>query len=399
MRTISPALLILGILGSLSQTAHARPEYAVQLGMVNCTACHVSPTGGGHRNVNGKLFGTRNLETGETTKTDLYYADLRAMAYYPTGSSTIKNGLAMMEAIPSVNIPVIRSNESTLRAVMGYSLGVSAVGARDIYLQWQLGQDAENRFLKYFKMGRFVAPFGLLTDEHRTYTRIQSKTSINDYEMGFSASGDPLDSVHYDLALTQGFQSGGMLISGDMTYALTGNIRWEPFRLPFFVGTSLAGHRASKIKDLPYAWSVYEALSIDRLTGNRVSGSLLAEVSMARGWNDATRNPILNAHFLASDPAFAAAIADSTSLGFYVLANWDIHPRWRLFYKFDEIALDRRYLGDAFIRHGAGVRIVLNGYTHVQVRYEATQVGRAAIKPNSVLGAVNDVMATLHFWL
>src|SRR4051794_11852885 len=65
-----------------SPAAWARPEYASRE-KLNCTACHVTPWGGGPRNLTGKAYGAHERPLGKLSTTDLVYGDLRFIGYYP----------------------------------------------------------------------------------------------------------------------------------------------------------------------------------------------------------------------------------------------------------------------------------------------------------------------------
>lgn len=167
----------------MSPAALARPEYAVKQNS-SCTACHVSPWGGGPKTVYGKFYGSRDYPMAKTSSSDLYSVSVREIAYYPNSPSTTANGLALMEASASGNVPVIQNEDGTeFRLVGTYNASPVGSGAREVYFRWKPTSD-ENAPLAYLTVGRFNAPFGLLTDEHRTYVRIQTNMSLNSFENG-----------------------------------------------------------------------------------------------------------------------------------------------------------------------------------------------------------------------
>lgn len=397
------ALLLCALL--LSGNAWARPQYAAKQGIVNCSACHASPFGGGPRNINGKYYGTHGLGVGENSAQDKVSGDFRIMLLEPNNPQYNPNGLVMMSAIPSGNLQLSQSDGgSETRAVVAYDLGMlgGALGAglRDSYVRFRSVKEEANSFLKYVLFGRFNVPFGILTDEHRTYVRIQTRTTHNEFEMGFGFSGEPDDRFHYDLALTTGVANGGSaLITNDIPWAAIANLRWNPGAMPFFLGASGTYQRRLNLAYNPHALSLSGALSLDRLTNGGISGSLMSEIAWAHGFNDAARNPAMARYFLpANDPAFAAAVADSTSIGLMVQAEYNLTQRWTLLYKFEDLALDMRFTGDAFIRHAFGFRTILNSNMDLDLRYEIGLAGRPSITDADLSTARNDLMGVFRYW-
>ena len=233
--------------------AFARPEYALKTKQ-NCTACHVNPWGGGPKTVYGKFYGSKDYKPLETSTTDLFSADMRAIAYYPSGPSKTTNGIALMEVAPSANVPLTKSDaDSDFRAVATYNFSPLQSGAREAYIRWQPNSQDDHALMSHVMFGRFNSPFGLLTDEHRTYTRLQTNMTLNNYEMGVAFSGNILDSLHYDLAFCNDFQNGGgAFTNGDISYGEVLNLRWNPSSLPFFLGAS-QNYQHSLIFAQPYA--------------------------------------------------------------------------------------------------------------------------------------------------
>ena len=94
------------IVGFYSLPVFARVEYALQNHTTSCTACHVSPLGGGLRNVDGKLYGSRFDSPFESSKQDLWSADARMISYYPKGGTASRQGTAIMETSVGANVPL-----------------------------------------------------------------------------------------------------------------------------------------------------------------------------------------------------------------------------------------------------------------------------------------------------
>ena len=407
MRFFSVAFSALG-LAFFPAHSWARPEYAVRLGTVSCAACHVSPYGGGARGLYGKYYGSNNYGVSRFSNQDLISGDLRFLALYPAKASHTTNGPVVMASIVSANVPVIENSDgSQTNLVVANSFGylTNASGSlREAYVIHRTAPEAEQAAFKHIMFGRFNSPFGLLTDEHRTYVRVQDKTSENDFEFGGLVSGDPLEQIHYDVALTSGMQQGGSgFTNNDLTRATIGNLRYQTSSLPFFFVTSAAFHRSLVIARTshynPYALAVYGTLSADRLTRQTLHGSLLAEVDLARGWNDSTTNPGIAKFIPGSDAPFQAAVKDSQSLGWWVQANYDVTPRFVLMVKYESLALDRRFPADAFVRHGFGFKYFMNSNMNVAVRYETSQAGRSSITSDQVANARNGVLAVFNLWI
>ena len=390
-------LLFLLIFGT--EPAFARPEFALKTKQ-NCTACHVNPWGGGPKTVYGKIFGSRDFKPVESSFLETYNADVRAVAFYPDKPSKTSNGLALMEVAPSATVPLTKSDsDSDLRAVATYNFSPLQSSAREVYVRWQ-PKAQQDGLLSNVVVGRFNAPFGLLTDEHRTYTRLQTNMTLNNYEMGAAFSGNVLDSLHYDLALSNDFQNGGgAFTNNDISYGEILNVRWNPSSLPFLLGAS-QNFQHSLLFPEPYAFSAYGALSLDRMTNNFFHATVLGEAVLAKNWNNPTVNPGLGPFFIPStDTAYSSAITQSHSLGYYGLFRYDFTQRWALIYKFDDLVLDTAFGADNFIRHGLGFETFLAANLILNMRVEKAISGRPEITENSALASESDLIAMLRLWL
>lgn len=400
LTTKSRFLAVAGIL-LISWQAHARPEYALQTHM-NCTACHVNPWGGGPRTVFGKIWGatSRNLSVPKTSQSDLYYGDLRAIGYFPPHPSHASSGVALMEAAASANVPILQEDDGRELRVLGtYNMSPLQSGPREAYARWKpTGSDTSP--VSYVMAGRFNSPFGLLTDEHRTYTRMQTDMTLNNYEMGGAASGDPIPDFHYDFALVNDFQGGGgTFVNNNVIWGSVANVRWMPARIPILLGVSQNYEHVLNMPP-PFATSLYAGISLDRLTSGTVSGSLLFETVLAKNWNSDPMNPDLGPFFIPStDSAYQTAVAGTRSQGYYAQAKYNLTAQWVLIYKFDYLVLDTSYPADYFARHGVGFETFLPGNVILDVRLEKAFVGVPSINGSTALAAQDDLFAMLRFWL
>ena len=387
----------------ITHSAFARPEYSA-MNRISCSSCHTTPWGGGPRNVYGKIFGARNLGSPKTNNTDVFYGDFRALLFTPKNPVTGSNGMAMMEIAPSANVPITESEDgSEMHVVATYDFApiMGSGGAREAYIHWQIGSD-ENRLVSHVLVGRFNSPFGLLTDEHQTYTRILTNSTLNTFLTGLSVSGEPIQNLHYDLALTNNLKGDGGLHGADIKWGEVFNLRWTPEFFPGLFGASQNyQHSSMNSFSEPIAFSAYSVISLDRLTNKKLNGSLSGEVVSAKNWIDPNNNsntPPL-ASFFGASAAYQTAAAASRSIGYYCQAKYDLTTRWSLFYKFDYLTFDESYPADAFMRHGLGFEVYLNSNVILNVRGERASVGRPEIVGTNALAAEDDLLATLRLWL
>lgn len=374
----------------------ARTEYSAKE-KLSCTACHVTPWGGGPRNVFGKTYGNHGYSGSLTSTNDLFYGDLRSIAYFTGHATERTTGVATMAASATANVPVVRSEDggNETRAVVTYNIApLSGAYLREGYLRLQHGKS-------HATVGHFYVPFGLLTDEHRTYTRIQTHMTENDFDTGAALSGEFLESFHLDFALVNDFQSGGSLNQSDVKWGGVFNLRWNSAVLPFFLGVSASYEHTVRTPE-PLALSTYIALSLDRLSGNSLHGSLQFERVDAKNWNHPAVNtgqvnPGLGDFFGAA--SFLNSVREAHSLGYFGQARYDFVRGFAAIYKFDWLALDWQATGDSFARHGVGFRAQLNANVYLDARYEFASVGRAEVMNSDALAAQNDFFASLRLWL
>ncbi len=379
--------------------SEAKPQYATQFALAKCTACHVNPTGGGVRTVYGKLFGARNFKPSAFSKQDMFYADARMLYYRPDKFKEARGGLGWMEGNFAVNLPIIDGSEDhqpEVRFVYTHNVGGfpgGAGGPQASFLRWRFFPDTESSWKpQYVTVGRFMAPFGILNDEHRTYTRIQAKNNWSqDLEMGALVSGDPLPGLHYDIGAVNGEKTAGQSINtgNAALWGIVGNLRWTPISMPFSLGGSITHHDRKDPADSPRAWVIYGLLSLNRLTNNWLRGSLVSEYSQAKYWNSGLKNFV-------SSSAYETAVANTESSGLLAQLNLDVTQRLALIYKYDRLNLDKDYPKDAFVRHSVGAKYYLGPNLIGSVRAERSEPGRETERNGTGSGAQHGYWALLQ---
>lgn len=370
-----PALVIL-VFFSISQDLLARPEYAARLGMSRCTACHVSPTGGGHRVLAGKAFGSKGYALSKWSQQDLISVDLRGIYNYPekvTDPNT-KSGTGIMAVNVSANVP-LKEEGNEIRLLVGYDAGgFTGSSNRDVYARFRYYEDYENHWYpQYMLIGRFKAPVGLVTDEHRTYVRMQNATGWNDFSSGALFSGDPLMSLHYDWGLINGEPALGGTGFGESKATLWGsvlNIRWTPGMKPFVLGTSGTYHKRKRTENDPYSYSLYGILATDSFFNGLIKGTVMLEYQRAKFWNSK-----LPSRYFKSSSTYTTSVANEESQGLMAQWNWEYSEKWTFLLKFEELILDvKNYPSDWFRSHGVGVNYAFGPNMLLKTRYDYTDV-------------------------
>ena len=364
------------IFGSLELLA--RPEYALQIRTNRCTTCHANPAGGGHRNLVGKAFGPKSAPLESFSQQDLFDFDFRSILYSPVKTEdrkTGRSGLAVITALPSINIPFNKAKGKEWSLAYSHNVGgFPGSSHREAYLSVKLYDDFR-LYPQYILIGRFTAPFGLLDDEHRTYIRQMTKTSWNDKEMGILLSGDWSHVLHYDLAFVNGEQTAGAGFSANRISQWAGlfNMRVLFSNWGWMLGTSASYYNNDKNS---YALSIYQNLSMDFLTKNLLPGNLTAEAVFAHQMN----SRISSSFF--SNNQYREQILESDSLGYKVQWNYNFLSDWKFIFKFDHLALDKDYTGSYYQRYGFGLRHFFNNQVSAQIRYEkATSTHGSELKP------------------
>lgn len=205
--------------------------------------------------------------------------------------------------------------------------------------------------------------------------------------------------IHYDLALVNDLQNSGAFSQGDLSWAEIFNARWSPSNLPLFLGVSQTYQRLINSPQ-PSAYSLYAAVSGDRLTNGKLTATVLGEMVVAKNWNNPNLNNSLGSFFTTGGlSSYQAAVASARSRGFYLKATYDISPKWNLFYKYDDLLMDTDFSGDGFARHGFGSEVFLNSNLILNFRYEKAVTGLSEASSVNELATQNDFMVMLRVWL
>ena len=379
---------VLFLLGLMPQDGIAFPRYAVKHYQVRCTSCHLGPSGGGPLNLNGKAYATRNLKSGPLDRVGWVAGSMRILGFWPENAADKSNGLGLMEASLTGSWIFSRSEGGAEHAlVLTNDFGKFGPGPREVYLLSYSGK-LTSAFPNRLLLGRFNVPFGLLTDEHKTYTRSQTQTSLNSFEMGVMASGDPAVFLHYDLALLNGFQSGGSLNSEDFRWGLIANLRTDLRVLPIQLGASYIYHYSAEGEN-PRAYTLYTLFSLGRLTQESLPLTLAMEAVWAQHFNRTTINSSFSSFVPFSQSAIQSALERSTSFGWTVRADLELSSRWTLVGKWEGLALDKGFFGDAFHRVGGGARYQFLAHLYGLLRMEFARTGQSTLDAAGVRPAEN----------
>ncbi len=368
----------------------ARPEYALKTTTVSCSACHINPFGGGARTIFGKAYGSFGLGIAPYSKQDLFSGDLRAVGYFPQSSKTKVSGFSLMNVQGTLNAPISDENQTGLKTNL-------VVNFASPELNTEPGESfilLEPNPKLQFVLGKFVRPFGLLTDEHRTFVRMQTNSSIRDYESGLGFSNEILNTLHLDFTYTT--EPISSKLTQEPVWARLLNVRWTPYAMPIMLGASTSAHERPNEKD-SQAQSVYGGFSFDRATQYSLPLTLTFEASRAKGWNS-KMNRLSNFINSATDSAFQTTITNKTSLGIYSQIMWNIKPHIALIYKFDQLLFDEKYPADAFERHGFGTNWNLNSNLIFQARVEYAKNGRKDLD-QSTKNSIDALYFIMRAWL
>jgi hypothetical protein len=374
--------------------AQAYPTYAVQHRITTCTACHISSTGGGIRNLDGKLYGARGYNLPAISKQQYVSGDWRYLFFKTEKPKTTKEGAGLMAAVVSANLPLQTDPDKTeVRLVFNQSLSGFARD-QDTYLRFKLDEDTKNTLIQYINVGRVQTPFGIRTDEHRTYARMISKTSWNDYMVGVDIAANPIESLHYDLALLNGengLTPDQLQENKTSQWGSIFNLRWtSPLNhWPIILGSSgLYVKRTAGQKD---AWSdsFYLLASLGRWTKGTLPLTFSAELTQAKEFNG--NNAELSS--FVADSNYLQSVADSKAQAFFVQLDYDLSRQWVLTYKFDEMILDMSYMADYYRRHGLGVKYYFGPNLFVMARYEIAKATHPSEQENPKLGGQDAMWA------
>ncbi|MCM2282341.1 MAG: hypothetical protein NDI61_10915 [Bdellovibrionaceae bacterium] len=371
----------------LSQ-AQARPEYAVRHGFNRCTLCHFAPAGGGDRTLAGKFYGARGYKTPEWMQYDFAHLDVRSL-YYQTQAPSKKGGMGLMDGIVALSVPAITEDDGyEVRLTHTVNLGGFGAAGRNTYIRWRQHDDTKTSWLpQYLYVGRFLPPFGLTNDEHRTYTKMQvGKAWSTDFEIGGLIASNPTEWLHYDYAIVNG-QNAGNGILGDEQGDLWGhilNLRIAPAQWPVMFGTSASQHdRAGVNKKDPWASTVYGLVSLDRLSKGWLRGSALVEYTRAQHWNE----NLSTYRFMEQN--YITAVAEHVSEGIWAQLTLDLSQRLALIYKYDSLIVSKDFPADAFDRHGVGVRWYWGPNGILTARYEDARARAPGEAASTNVGATD----------
>lgn len=392
----------------ISQLSFARPDYAARIGTSSCNTCHYNLSGAGPRNENGKLFANNLFNTATKSQSQWWHVDVRMNLLEPRSRAANNNGFALMSAAVSATPDLTQKDgQAKSRLVLTYDMTtIGANSVRDANVQYYSEDLSENQLPKnVVTVGRMLVPFGIMTDEHRAYNRLQTKSTMNDYDMGIMLSTEVEKNIHTDIALVNGFASGGKFNAGtatkpETTSGVYGNLRWVPLNVPMTFGISAQANYSEILAIPASAVSGYTILSLDRMTSGKYLGSVSFEFVGAKGWNDTTYNGTNIGQFIpGSDLAYQAAVAQSESISFTNEWKYFLNPSLNVHFKFEEIALDKDYDADKFYRHAFGVQKFIDSNSNFIIRYEFAHSKVTGLSEQSVRGNKDSFYVIYHVWL
>lgn len=338
----------------LSLSSWARPEYAVKHHINRCTTCHVSPVGGGLRTVNGKQYGSHTYRGSKFSQQDQFSLDMRALFIQPEEPTGQSGGLGIMAASAGANIEVMPKQDGSpeMRVVYEHLLSGFQAGARDAYVRFKYYEDSETSWApQYFLVGQFHVPFGLVTDEHETYTKQQTASTWNNFEMGLLMSGNPSHYLHWDLSLANGERDGGGRGTGRaLLWGATLNLRYLPKFFPILMGASYSSHKRKNDEPSPTATALYTMIPLNILTGHLAQGTFSLEYAEATHWNDNITSTFI------SDTSYRDLVKTETSSGLLAKIEYEMTPRFFWTYQYEALTFNKSFPDDAFTRQSYGVK-------------------------------------------
>ncbi|PWU21344.1 MAG: hypothetical protein C5B49_02810 [Bdellovibrio sp.] len=376
-----------------STAAWARINYALKMANNKCTACHLASAGAGPKTLNGKLYGAREWAMHPFLRQSYAGADVKFLYLDPTQKQDeTRSGLMNMATNIWASVPITpEEGDQGLRIVAEQNFSSAATTtARNLYLRWAPTDETGTSWLpQYIFLGRFLPPFGIVTDEHDTYVRMQTGTMWNfGLRMGALFSANPVDSIHYDIALLNGQQNTGTLVAGEAAmWGTVLNLRWMPSTLPFLIGASASYYSPAPNSYDRSAQSVYFGLSFERLTGQRVPVQLLAEYAVARNWNSLIPGSFATADYLSQN-------AQADSVGGLTEIDWDLNLKTTLIAKYDYLLLNKGFSGDAFQKYSLGVKRWFGPNLWFMVRYDKAVANKPEERDTGFLGS-NSIFWTL----
>lgn len=353
---------------------YARPHYAARSKANSCTMCHVSPLGGGLKTVTGKAIAGRGLPLNQFATQETYSVDMRSIYYHPKKASDTAGGMGLMALNVGANLDLTpqtggeKSGVETRLIATHNIAGFSGIEDHDVYLRFKFREDYEPSWKpQYIMLGRFQRPFGLMTDEHRTYTRMMSNSEWYTQETGAIFSANPYSTLHYDLGIINGITTEAKFGAGNaVEWGGSLNLRWTPISLPFVLGGSYSQHSFDKSSDTnrnqPTAMSLYSVVLLDPVLFGLTTGSIQLEYSEAKYWNAQVLPKMIGAS--------PAEFLGKRSEGWYGLTTINLTQTTELQYKYDRFLPDRSFRGSFIERHGFGVKHYFSSSINVQFRYE-----------------------------
>lgn len=372
-------------------TVWARPEYALRLGNNRCTNCHFSPAGGGPLNLNGKYYGANGFRLSPFSAQEYAGGEARFNYYAGDKHTQTRGGLGAMVGSVWASIPVSenQSGSAEFRLVGEHNIsGYSASGPRNLYLLRHIKDQTRKSWLPQdILFGRFIPPYGVMTDEHRTYVRLQTASAWHTgLRMGAMASSNPYEWFHYDLAIVNGQENNGTSPATAQATQWGGlaNLRFTPAGLGVMFGLSGAFYEASENDTSRSSRSAYTGLSFHRLTKERFKATLLVEYAEAVNWNTTSF-----ANYFVSDTAYATSLNGAESAGWLAQLNWEVSRLVTLQYKYDRVELDRNFPGDLYQRHGFGFKHMFGPNMWFMMRYENAMSSRPGEEEGTKMGALD----------
>jgi hypothetical protein len=357
-------ILLVSLIEIFSMRASARPEYALRYNIISCTACHYSPTGGGPKNIYGKLYGAHGFSLNPSLVQDYVSADFRVIDYYPEHVSESNDGAGVMSGSVAGHLALDSAQKIHL-VVEDNIAGFTKAPLRDTYALFRFAPaDGQPHAFESLLVGRFRPPFGIITDEHRTYTRIQTATEWYTFETGAMLSGSPTSRLHYDFALVNGTKNAGQTFApaeAEQTGAVA-NARYIFGATE--LGASTQYHTSTPMVSARSATSIYSIVSLDRATWGRIPASIYLEFVDAHNWDTNLGNGFAN------NMNYVTALGNSESQGWLAMLNYDLTRTFSLIYKFDMLTPDRDYPADYYLRHGFGFRYFVGPGVSLQMRTE-----------------------------
>ena len=395
------AIPFLSALFFYAEVSEARLQYAALHKMNRCTHCHINPTGGSLRNKTGKTYGQYGFLPGPFSNQDLLSADVRILHYQPEKQEANRGGMGVMAGQIGANVPLMTEKSHGYESRLAYSHNLGGFSTtRSAYLRLKFSQDSETSWLpQYLMVGRFYAPFGALTDEHRTYVRMQNRTSWNDFDTGAQVSANPFDSLHYDIAVVNGQKNAGSLSEDQSTkWGYIANLRWVPAFLPMMAGLSYSEHKmptsttAANSED-PKSWAVYGVAPLQQVS-SWLPLTVTMEYQESENWNEESENEFV-ARYVSGAP-YKTGIVGKTSKGLLLRTDIHLSQRWSLIYKYDSLLLNDEFTADTFIRDGYGLRWAFGPNSILQFRHETTRGGPPSEPDAARLGKLDAFWVLLQ---